>query len=121
MNNLAFLHQELKEYDRSEELYVEALRIKETTFGPEHPSTAMSINNLASLYQASGRSEDAEVYYQRSLAISKKIFGNERPRVAKVLENYARMLQEVGQQERSLEMTTEAKTIRAKFSSYEPA
>lgn len=67
----------------------EALRLAETTFGPQHPAVATSQNNLAEFYVAQGQYEDAEVLYQHALRSMEKAFGPESPHLAVTLKNLA--------------------------------
>ena len=43
------------------------LEASERTFGPEHPSTLVSVNNLAMLLKARGKLDEAEPLFRRAL------------------------------------------------------
>ncbi len=47
MNNLAFLYNAQKQYEKSDLLYMKTLQIREKTLGRTHPSTLASVNNIA--------------------------------------------------------------------------
>ena len=47
-------------YEEAEPLYRQAMEIRRTALGEEHPDFATSLNNLAELHRAMGRSEDEE-------------------------------------------------------------
>ena len=67
----------------------QALTIRETALGPDHPDTATSLNNLAFLYDSQGRYGEAEPLYQRSLAIRETALGPDHPDTATSLNNLA--------------------------------
>ena len=52
-----------------------ALKIDETSFGPDHPDVARDLNNLAQLLQTTNRLAEAEPLMRRALAIDEKSFG----------------------------------------------
>ena len=55
-------------YAEAAPLGEKAVRLSEQEFGPDHPSTAITLDNLAQLYYAQGRYSEAEPLYQRALA-----------------------------------------------------
>jgi CHAT domain-containing protein/Flp pilus assembly protein TadD len=67
----------------------EALRVAESTFGPEDPNVATSLNNLADIYRKQGRYADAEPLVKRALTIREKVLGPDHPDVAESLSNLA--------------------------------
>jgi tetratricopeptide (TPR) repeat protein len=50
-------------YEQAEEMHRQALRLKETVLGKEHPSTLMSMNNLTLMLSDQGQYEEAEEIY----------------------------------------------------------
>ena len=84
----------MEAYDRFNELYAEgryqeaipfakeALRLNEREFGPDDPTTGITLNNLALLYKTQGRYAEAEPLYKRALAIKEKALGPDHPDVA---------------------------------------
>ncbi|MGH9773657.1 MAG: tetratricopeptide repeat protein [Candidatus Acidiferrales bacterium] len=86
-------------YDRVSELYKEgkyteaipvaeeALRVAESTFGPEDTRIAGSLNKLAEVFRKQGEYAKAETFYKRSLAIREKVLGPEHPAVAETLDD----------------------------------
>ncbi|MBS1996700.1 MAG: tetratricopeptide repeat protein [Cyanobacteria bacterium SZAS LIN-2] len=76
--SLAALYKQQKKYSQAEELYKEALSIREK--GPRSNPTAQtdlaaSLDLLAGLYRIEGRDADAEPLFKRSIAITDKVFG----------------------------------------------
>ncbi|MEA5599318.1 tetratricopeptide repeat protein, partial [Rivularia sp. UHCC 0363] len=59
LNNLAELYRAQGRYSEAEPLYLDALTIRRSQLGAEHPSTATSLNNLAGLYKSQGRYAEA--------------------------------------------------------------
>jgi hypothetical protein len=47
MNNLATVRRDQGKYEQAEEMFRQALRVRETVLGKEHPDTLMSMYNLA--------------------------------------------------------------------------
>ncbi|MCB2408616.1 tetratricopeptide repeat protein, partial [Hymenobacter lucidus] len=70
-----------------------ALAIDEASFGPDHPSVAISLNNLAQLFKVTNRLAEAEPLTRRALAIDEASFGPDHPSVAISLNNLASLLQ----------------------------
>jgi tetratricopeptide (TPR) repeat protein len=58
--------QEAGQYRDAVPWLTEALAIRETVHGPEHPNTATGLNNLALLYRDQGRLAEAEPLFQRA-------------------------------------------------------
>jgi len=95
-------------YDRSKELSAEgryqeaipfakeALRLSEREFGPDDPTTGITLNNLAGLYDDQGRYAEAEPLYKRAMAIWEKALGPDHPDVATGLNNLAMLYKTQG-------------------------
>ena len=75
LNSLANVAWATGAKDRSEELYLQALKIEEHALGSEHPSVAMMLTNLARLRLGQGEVVEAEALYRRALQITERIFG----------------------------------------------
>jgi len=87
-----------------------SLKIREKTFGPDHPDVATSLNNLVSLLRnqvgcfwehpidagiiAQGKYDDAIPLNERALRIYEKTLGPDHPAVAKSINNHAVLLEE---------------------------
>ncbi len=93
MNNLAFLHHTVANYNEAEPLMKQALAIDEARLGKDHPKVAIRLNNLALLYQATNRLAKAEPLFKRALAIDEASFGKDHPNVATRLNNLAILYQ----------------------------
>lgn len=69
----------------------QALQIRESVLGTEHPDTAVSLYHLSSLYQGQGNYEQAEPYCLRALGIREKVMGAEHPDTATSLNDLAEL------------------------------
>jgi tetratricopeptide (TPR) repeat protein/CHAT domain-containing protein len=83
-------------YGEAIPLATEALRIRETALGPEHPDVATSLNNLAELYKGQGNYSAAEPLYQRALRVWEAALGPDHPDVANSLNNLALLYSDQG-------------------------
>ena len=81
------------QYAKAASAYEQAVQLRETQLGPEHPSTATSLNNLAWLYKSMGRYGEAEPLYIRALAIWEKRLPSEHPYISTGEANFHNLLQ----------------------------
>jgi len=93
MNDLGLYLKYKAIYNKAERWYQRALKIDESSFGPNHPNVARDLNNLASLLQATNRLSEAEPLYRRVVKIFEKSLGENHPNVATALNNLASLLQ----------------------------
>jgi tetratricopeptide (TPR) repeat protein len=69
MNNLATVLRDQGKYEQVEEMLRQALRLRETVLGKEHPDTLTSISNLATVLRDQGKYEQAEEMYLQALRL----------------------------------------------------
>ncbi len=81
------------EMSEAETLLRQALRIRESVFGPSHPAVATSKFELASALRIRGELIEAETLYRNALEIRRRFFGDEHPETAAVLVNLGVFLQ----------------------------
>ena len=81
-------------YDKAEYWSRRALKIDESSFGPDHPNVAIRLNNLATLLQDTNRLDKAEPLMRKALEIDESSFGPDHPNVAIRLNNLAVLLQD---------------------------
>ena len=74
----------------------QAIRMSETEFGAEHPTTAAFVFNLAKLYRLQAQYEKAEPLYRRALTIREKFLGNGHADVAASYNSLGRLYDEQG-------------------------
>jgi hypothetical protein len=60
MNNLAMVLSDQGKYDQAEEMHRQALGLRETVLGKEHPDTLRSMNNLATVLRDQSKYEQTE-------------------------------------------------------------
>jgi tetratricopeptide (TPR) repeat protein len=87
LSKLATLYFEISDYTKAEELFLQALQIRQKTLGSEHPDTVLSINNLAFLYLETGQFDKSESLFQQALEIEEKIRGSDHPDTAWIRSN----------------------------------
>jgi CHAT domain-containing protein len=114
LNNLAFLHQKMSNYDLALPLLLQAINIKEKVLGKEHPSFAASLNNLASLHKNMGNYDLALPLYLQSINIYEKVLGKEHPNFAASLNNLAQLHKTMGNYDLALPLLLQAMNIREK-------
>jgi hypothetical protein len=66
-----------KKYNEAETLLKRALRVVESTRGPEDPSMVIPLRNLVQLYQETGRPEPAEKHRARLREVFARSFNAE--------------------------------------------
>lgn len=89
LNEAASYSHDRGQYDDAEQLYKQALSIREEVLGPIHPDLAESLNNLASLYRDEGRYDEMEPLSKRALSIYEQSLGPDHIYVASSLNNLA--------------------------------
>jgi len=82
LNSLGGLFQDQGKYAEALPVFERALRIEETTLGPDHPDIATALNNLATLNYYLGANDTAESFYIRALEIYETSYGKDHPFVA---------------------------------------
>ncbi len=102
------------QYELAEPLLQDALRIRESLLGPEHPDTATSLNILASLYRNQGKYELAEPLCQRALDIRERVLGPDHPDTASSLNNLALLYDDQGKYEEAEPLYQRASDIAEK-------
>jgi len=80
-----------RRYREAENIYKEAIKVAEDTFGSDHPNVATSLNNLGELYISKGNYSEIEPLYERALAILEKALGPDHPDVAISSKNLAEL------------------------------
>ncbi|MFK5975329.1 MAG: tetratricopeptide repeat protein, partial [Sulfurovum sp.] len=89
LNNLAFIYEDMGEYEKSEPLYLKSLKITAERLGENHLSTAFFYNNLAGLYESMGKYEKSEPLYLKALKIREESLGKNHSKTAISYHNLA--------------------------------
>jgi Tfp pilus assembly protein PilF len=77
----------------SEQLYRQALAIKEDLLGPDHPEVALVANNLGTLLQQQHRAAEAADLFRRALAIAEHSYPPGHPTTTGILGNLEALAQ----------------------------
>ena len=94
LNAQAFeLYDDEDRYSEAEELFRQALAIREEYLRSDHPAIAQSLNNLALLYNYMERYEEAESLHKRALSIYEE---NDHPDIIYSLRNLALLYIDTG-------------------------
>jgi tetratricopeptide (TPR) repeat protein len=89
INNLAGFYESRRWYEKSLQLYKEALGILRNS-SPEVPAkVASTINNIADIYRRQGRYDEAESLFIEALGIDEEFYGRDHYEVATDLNNIA--------------------------------
>ena len=62
-------------YEEAEQMYQQALELREKVLGQEHPLTLASINNLALVLDRQGKYAEAEGMHRQVLQLREKVLG----------------------------------------------
>jgi len=89
MYRLAILRRQQGKLTEAEDLYQQALAIRERKQGPTHPDVAMVLNNLAAVYAAEGKYDAAQPLLERSVEIRQAALGQDDVLTAESLNNLA--------------------------------
>jgi tetratricopeptide (TPR) repeat protein len=90
----------------------DALAIRETRLGPDHPDTATSLDALATVLRTQGDLDGARRRYQRALAIREAKLGPDHPDTARSLNNLGRNLRDQGHLDAARRLHERALAIR---------
>jgi CHAT domain-containing protein/Tfp pilus assembly protein PilF len=69
LNNLGWLFHTQKQFDRAEDLILQALRLREQKLGAKHPLVALSYNNLGLVQHSQRQYPQARKDFEKALAI----------------------------------------------------
>lgn len=112
LDELAVLYETQGKYSEAEQLYLQALKIREKYRGVEHPEVATSLRNLAEQYEILGQHDKAEGLYRRAIAIKEKSLGPDHLFLAYSLEDYAGLLRKMGRDAEAEKVEARATAIR---------
>jgi len=84
------------DYSRAETICREALTIRESLLGPNHPEVAESLEALAMIYYDEARFGEAEKLLQRAIKIDEKVLGSRNSKTASKVHDLAIVLNDEG-------------------------
>jgi tetratricopeptide (TPR) repeat protein len=99
-------------YQRSETLARQAVAIRNSVFGPDHPQTLEAMGALEWALNKEGRSTEAEKLERETLAIRRRLLGNDHPGTAKSMAYLAWSLQDQGRYAEAEALQRQALAIR---------
>lgn len=99
LTDLAILYAEMNNYEKAEQLYIEAIQVRKTIHGEGHPDYANSMNDLGIFYYLLGKYDKTEPIFIEASKIYKT---NGHPDYAASLNNLAMLYQEIGQYEKAI-------------------
>ncbi len=96
VNNLAFLHATLGQFEEAEGLFKRALELREKNAGPSDLQVAKTLDTLSQMYVNQSRLGEAEPLMRRALAIAEKALPRTDPFVSKLVNDLAVVLEQQG-------------------------
>jgi tetratricopeptide (TPR) repeat protein len=97
IKNLAQIYEIQGDLEAALAQHQEALEVRESVLGSDHPEIAAALNNMAALCEVHGHLDEAHTYIIRALKIYQAVFGLENPKVAASLSNLAAIYQKKNQ------------------------
>jgi len=96
-NNRGMLHVRRGALDEALRYSLEAIKVKERAYGPDHVDVAISENNVAEVLLSLGRVDEAIQRNDHAVTITVAALGSDHPRVASLLETRADLKNAKGQ------------------------
>lgn len=112
LNNLAELYRRQGRADEAERYFTQALGVKESELGEDHPDVATSLNNLAQLYVMQKRDAEAAPLLERSLTIQAKALDDEHPVLGRTMTILAEVYRHLGLEEDAFEIEARKRLLR---------
>jgi tetratricopeptide (TPR) repeat protein len=112
LSQLGYYLNDKGDYARALPLYEQALEIRQTVLGENHPDTASSLNNLAMLYYSEGDYARALPLFEQALAIRQTVSGENHPETASSLNNLAELYRSQGDDASALPLYEQALKIK---------
>jgi len=101
--------------DKSEEYFLKALQVKESSLGPSHPDVARILTRLGSLYIERVQMNIAEKHLVRAYEIRKQKLGSFHSRTGQTLKHMMTLYEAQENVPKAIEAGLEAKTIYEKL------
>jgi tetratricopeptide (TPR) repeat protein/CHAT domain-containing protein len=110
--NLGILYDDMDDYARSLDYYLQAAEVRKTQISETDADYAQLLNNLAFLYFHMGNYAKAEETYLKSMQIRKEVLGEDHYLYASSLNNLAGLYQAMAQYEKAATFFKQALEIR---------
>ncbi len=75
------------EFAEARAAFERALKIREATYGPSHPTVATGVNNLGGVLEEQGDLAGARAHCERALEIFRRFLGDDHPRTVTARDN----------------------------------
>ncbi|HLP59051.1 MAG TPA: tetratricopeptide repeat protein, partial [Candidatus Deferrimicrobium sp.] len=115
INDMGATYSQFGEFQKALEYHMQALEIRQQTFGEHHSDMAMSYNNIGSAHGYLGDDKKALEYKLRALEICQQLFGEQHPDTAISLSNVGKSYGELGDHKKALEYKLRALEIHEKI------
>ena len=84
------------QFEEAKRAYERAVRLGESSLGPDHPMVATRVNNLGMVLRDLGDLAGARAHFERALGIHEAAYGRDHPMVATMANNLGGVLRELG-------------------------
>jgi|GEM_PF-5939629 tetratricopeptide (TPR) repeat protein len=101
--NIADSFDQLQNYDRARQCFIEALEVEIAEYGENHSDVAASYNNIGVMYGKEGNLQQALSYQQKALSVWLEVYGANHPDVMIGYCNVALTLKKMGHYDEALE------------------
>jgi serine/threonine-protein kinase len=115
LNTIGQTYYSLGLFKPAEQVLGQALSIRETIFGPEHPDVAEAALNLSKVVQEQGDLERAETLLLRALKLSRTYYGEEHELVGRSLTQLAVLSWQEGNYEEAAQHQRRANSVLKKI------
>ncbi|MEZ4451850.1 MAG: serine/threonine-protein kinase [Nannocystaceae bacterium] len=112
LSGVAALRQARGDYEGAIPGYQDALEMRRSILGDDHPDVGAALNNLANAHAIAGKFVEARALQRQALAIRERTLGPDHPDVAASLGNLANVEDELGERDEALALQTRALEIR---------
>lgn len=115
LSNLASVHKENGQYEKSLGCYKQALAIQTKLHGPNHPDVELTLANVALIYFTLGKYDDAECFYVRAVAVSTECFGPDHRNTGNRWNSLGFVRSHLGKYGEALESYERANSVLKKY------
>lgn len=114
INNLGALYFWIGDYQKSEPLLKEGLKLRERLCGSDHIDVANSLGDLAALNYQKGYYKESQSLFEKSLAIREKKLGKNHPLTASTMSNLGNVYASTNQLSKAKVILSKAVIIKEK-------
>jgi hypothetical protein len=107
------VYQELKAFQKAEQIIPEALELAVSRFGPDHPERVILLNTAAAVYVAEKKYEQAEPLLREGAEVGRRRLPAGHPLLSSVLQNYSYVLAKLNRPEEASRARAESEALLA--------